>query len=389
MRGRPGWPSIDGVSYGLRFRAAMAARGRPQKDRFYQSRRGRPTPPGGGPAMTHTPVPRVLVPNPEAIAEAAGRLRAGGLVAFPTETVYGLGGDAGNAAAVRRIFAAKGRPADHPVIVHLADAGDLADWARDVPAGAAALARAFWPGPLTLILPKAAHVLGVVTGGQDSVGVRVPAHPVARALLAEFARLGGHGVAAPSANRFGHVSPTTAAHVAQDLGVAADLILDGGACEVGIESTIVSFAGDGPMLLRPGGIGPEAIGRVLGFPLRAADGSAPRASGTLASHYAPHTRTLLVPADTLHAMLAQHETREERIAVLARSVREAEGFDGAWIAAPQDCAGYAHALYANLRALEASHADVILVESVPATPEWLAVSDRLARATRGEDDDRD
>jgi L-threonylcarbamoyladenylate synthase len=339
--------------------------------------------------VTHGPVPQVLSPTPEAIAEAAARLRAGGLVAFPTETVYGLGGDAGNAAAVRRIFEAKGRPADHPVIVHLADAHHLAHWARDVPERALALARAFWPGPLTLILPKAGHVLGVVTGGQDSVGLRVPAHPVARALLAAFARLGGQGIAAPSANRFGHVSPTTAAHVADDLGTAIDVILDGGASEVGIESTIVSFAGDVPMLLRPGGIGPEAIAQVLGFALQAADGSAPRASGTLASHYAPNTRTLLVPADALHAMLAQHETREERIAVLARSQREPEGFDGAWIIGPRDPAGYAHALYANLRALEASHADVILVESIPTTPEWLAVRDRLARATHGEDDDRD
>jgi L-threonylcarbamoyladenylate synthase len=252
-----------------------------------------------------------------------------------------------------------------------------------------ALARAFWPGPLTLILPKAAQVLGVVTGGQDSVGLRVPGHPVARALLAAFVQLGGHGVAAPSANRFGHVSPTTAAHVADDLGAAVDVILDGGPSEVGIESTIVSFAGDAPMLLRPGGIDPEAIARVLGCPLRAADGSAPRASGTLASHYAPHTRTLLVPADALHAMLGQHETREERVAVLARSVREPEGFDGAWIIAPRDAAGYAHALYANLRELEASRADVILVESIPSTPEWLAVGDRLTRATQGEDDDRD
>jgi L-threonylcarbamoyladenylate synthase len=339
--------------------------------------------------MTKAPTPRVLQPTPDAIAEAAARLRAGGLVAFPTETVYGLGGDAADAAAVRRIFEAKGRQADHPVIVHLAHADHLRHWARDVPDRALALARAFWPGPLTLILPKARHVLGVVTGGQDSVGLRVPAHPVARALLAAFARLGGHGIAAPSANRFGHVSPTTAAHVADDLGAAIDVILDGGASEVGIESTIVAFAGDVPMLLRPGGIGPKAIAEVLGFPLQAADGSAPRASGTLAAHYAPNTRTLLVPADALHAMLAQHETREERIAVLARSQREPEGFDGTWIIGPGDPAGYAHALYANLRALEASHADVILVESIPTTPEWLAVRDRLSRATHGEDDDRD
>ena len=360
-----------------------------QNVEFYQSPRPGPPPSDGQPNVTKAPTPRVLQPTPDAIAEAAARLRAGDLVAFPTETVYGLGADAGDPVAVRRIFDAKGRPADHPVIVHLAEAAGLAHWSRDVPAGAAALARAFWPGPLTLILPKAGHVLGVVTGGQDSVGLRVPAHPVARALLAAFGRLGGHGIAAPSANRFGHVSPTTAAHVADDLGTAVDLILDGGPSDVGIESTIVSFADDAPMLLRPGGIGPDAIARVLGAPPRAADGSAPRASGTLASHYAPHTRTLLVPADALQAMLAQHETREERVAVLARSVREPEGFDGAWIAAPRDPTGYAHGLYASLRSLEASNADVILVESIPATPEWLAVGDRLSRATHGEDDDRD
>ena len=327
--------------------------------------------------------------TPAAIAAAAAALHAGGLVAFPTETVYGLGGDAGNPAAVRRIFAAKGRPADHPVIVHLPEAGHLAQWARMVPDGAAALARAFWPGPLTLILPKARHVDDVVTGGQDSVGLRVPAHPVARALLAAFADRGGRGIAAPSANRFGHVSPTTAAHVADDLGDAVDLILDGGPSEVGIESTIVSFAGAAPALLRPGGIAAAAIERVLGAALATPDAHAPRAPGTLPSHYAPRTRTLLVPADALRATVAQHASREDRVAVLARVVHAPESFDGPWIAAPADPPGYAHDLYANLRTLDAADADAILVEAVPASPEWLAVSDRLARATHGEDDDRD
>ncbi len=333
--------------------------------------------------------PRVLAPSPSAIAEAAARLRAGELVAFPTETVYGLGADAGNPRAVARIFEAKGRPADHPVIVHLPDGAHLAHWARSVPEGAAALARAFWPGPLTLILPKAASVLDVVTGRQDSVGLRVPAHPVARDVLAAFAAQGGLGIAAPSANRFGHVSPTTAAHVASDLGDAVGLILDGGACEVGIESTIVSFTGAAPALLRPGGIAAETIERVLGAALQGADAQAPRAPGTLASHYAPRTRTLLVPADALRATLAQHASREERIAVLARAVREPEGFEGLWVAAPADPAGYAHDLYANLRALDAADADAILVEAVPVQPDWLAVRDRLSRATHGVDDDRD
>jgi len=177
--------------------------------------------------------------------------------------------------------------------------------------------------------------------------------------------------------------------VADDLDQAVELILDGGASDVGIESTIVSFAGDVPMLLRPGGIGPDAIARVLGLPLRAADGSAPRASGTLASHYAPHTRTLLVLADALRATLAQHASREEHIAVLARTVRRPASFDGIWVAAPQVATAYAHDLYANLRMLDAAGADAILIEAVPASPEWLAVRDRLLRATHGEDDDRD
>ena len=328
----------------------------------------------------------VVPPTAEAIAAAAVRLAAGGLVAFPTETVYGLGGDAGNPEAVRRIFEAKGRPADHPVIVHLPDAAHLPHWARAVPDGAAALARAFWPGPLTLILPKAGHVLDVVTGRQDSVGLRVPSHPVARALLAAFAGLGGRGIAAPSANRFGHVSPTTAAHVADDLGDAVDVILDGGASEVGIESTIVSFVGAAPVLLRPGGIAPESIARVLGASLHDPDAHAPRAPGTVASHYAPRTRTLLVPADALRATAAQHATRGDGVAVLARGVRAPDGFDGTWLAAPADPAGYAHDLYANLRALDACGADLIVVEHPPADPAWEAVRDRLSRAAAGTDD---
>jgi L-threonylcarbamoyladenylate synthase len=337
----------------------------------------------------NVPGGRVLAPTPAALDAAAHRLRDGELVAFPTETVYGLGADAANPLAVRRVFEAKGRPADHPVIVHLADVAELRHWARDVPAGAEALARAFWPGPLTLILPRSERALDVVTGGQDSVGLRVPSHPVARSLLAAFARLGGRGVAAPSANRFGHVSPTTAAHVADDLGDAVDLILDGGPCEVGIESTIVSFAGGAPALLRPGAIAPAAIAAILGFPPRSHDRAVPRAPGTLASHYAPRTRSVLVAADALRTVLASHASREERVAVLARTTRRPDDFDGVWIAAPADPAGYAHGLYANLRALDAADADEILIESVPASTEWLAVGDRLARATRGEDDDRD
>ena len=328
---------------------------------------------------------RILPATAAAIAEAAARLRAGELVAFPTETVYGLGADARNGAAVRRIFAAKGRPADHPVIVHLADAGAAADWARAMPEGARRLAAAFWPGPLTLILPRAAQVSDLVTGGQDSVGLRVPAHPVARELLAAF----GGGIAAPSANRFGRISPTTAAHVADDLGDAVALILDGGACPVGIESTIVAFTEDEPTLLRPGGIRGDELARVLGRAPRAPDASAPRASGTLASHYAPRTPGRLILPHALRAEIAQLGGRDERVAVLARTLARPADFTGFWITAPADAASYARDLYANLRALDAANADAIAIEAVPDDDAWLAVGDRLARATRGEDDDRD
>lgn len=328
---------------------------------------------------------RVMPATATAIAEAAARLRAGELVAFPTETVYGLGADAGNAGAVRRIFAAKGRPADHPVIVHLHDAAQTATWARALPADAQRLAAAFWPGPLTLVLPRAAHVSDLVTGGQDSVGLRVPSHPVARALLAAF----GGGIAAPSANRFGRISPTTAAHVADDLGAAVAVILDGGACPVGIESTIVAFTEDEPTLLRPGGIGIGEIARVLGRAPRAPGAAAPRAPGTLASHYAPRTPGRLILPDALRAEIAQLGGRDERVAVLARTLAQPADFTGVWITAPADAAGYAHDLYANLRALDAANADAIAIEAVPGDDEWLAVRDRLARATRGEDDDRD
>jgi L-threonylcarbamoyladenylate synthase len=228
-------------------------------------------------------------------------------------------------------------------------------------------------------------VLDIVTGGQSSVGLRVPSHPVAHALLQEF----GNAIAAPSANRFGHVSPTLARHVADDLGEAVDLILDGGGCAIGIESTIVAFASGSAMLLRPGAIGAAAIAAVLGAPLATVDASAPRASGTLASHYAPRTPAQQVAYDVLRAELAQLEGRDERVAVLSRSAEPPEGFDGVWIAAPQDAHGYARALYANLRALDDANADVILIEAVPQEPGWEAIQDRLERATTGVDDDSD
>jgi L-threonylcarbamoyladenylate synthase len=323
--------------------------------------------------------------SPAAIERAVSLLRAGELVAFPTETVYGLGADAANARAVARIFAAKGRPADHPVIVHLPDASHAGRWAAAMPEAARRLADAFWPGPLTLILCRAAGVADIVTGGQDSVGLRVPSHPVARALLAAF----GGGIAAPSANRFGRISPTRASHVADDLGAAVALILDGGDCAVGIESTIVAVTDGAPMLLRPGAIGLRELAAVLGTAPRAPDRSAPRASGTLSSHYAPRTPATLVPPGVLHAEIDQLRGRDEDVAVLARTVARPEDFGDLWIAAPAGATAFAHELYANLRALDAAGADVILIEAPPADEAWIAVRDRLVRATRGDDDDRD
>ena len=327
----------------------------------------------------------IVAATSDAIAQAAAYLRDGRLVAFPTETVYGLGADASNAAAVRRIFAAKGRPADHPVIVHLASGEAMPAWAHAIPTPAHALAAAFWPGPLTLIVPRAPHVHDIVTGGQDTIGLRVPSHPVARALLDAF----GGGIAAPSANRFGHVSPTSAAHVAADLGDKPALILDGGACDVGIESTIVAFRGDVALLLRPGAIDVADLTRVLGRAPVVADRDAPRAPGTLAAHYAPKTPASLLPADVLRAELTQFIARDEVVAVLARTLDPPDDFDGAWITGARDPAGYAHDLYAHLRALDAAEADTLLIENVPDDPAWHAIRDRLTRATHGEDDDRD
>ena len=314
----------------------------------------------------------------DTIFEAVRRLAAGVLVAFPTETVYGLGADARNPEAVARIFEAKGRPADHPVIVHVQSIAALAVWGVNVPAAARGLAERFWPGPLTLIVKKASHVSDAVTGGQDTIGLRCPSHPVARRLLEEFARVGSGAIAAPSANRFGHVSPTTAEHVLEEFG--ADLfILDGGACEVGIESTIVDLSRGEPVLLRPGAISREDIRGVLGREPHDRDVEAPRASGTLAAHYAPRTALVLVTPTTL-----DEEVRNfTNVAVLAMREAPRHALATAWIASSPDPRRYGHDLYANLRRLDASGAKRILVEAPPLTPEWEAVNDRLGRAAAG------
>ncbi len=318
------------------------------------------------------------------LAEALHLLRIGELVAFPTETVYGLGADASNPQAVAKIFAAKGRPADHPLIVHLADAAAIDDWAREVPIEARRLAAAFWPGPLTLILKRSGRAPDAVTGGQDTVGLRVPRHPLALALLAGF----GGGIAAPSANRFGRISPTTAAHVREELGAAVALALDGGPCAVGIESTIVDFSRGAPIVLRPGAITASDIDAVIGATTgqggAVADPAAPpRVSGSLAAHYAPSAPLRLVAADGIKAAAAAALAEGRRVAVLARTLQPFAATDLLWHDAPLAATGYAHELYATLRLLDASGADLILVEALPQEAAWQAVADRLQRAACG------
>jgi L-threonylcarbamoyladenylate synthase len=275
------------------------------------------------------------------IDEAVRRLEAGELVAFPTETVYGLGADASNRAAVARIFSAKGRPADHPLIIHLGAAGQVGDWAREIPVSARRLADAFWPGPLTLVLPRADCVLDEVTGGQDTVALRVPSHPVARELLLRF----GRGVAAPSANRFGRISPTCAAHVRDELGDRVGLVIDGGECEVGLESTIVACDANRVTLLRPGKITLAELERIVGR-VDAAGAAVPRVPGSLRSHYAPTTPIELVEVGTVERRCAEGSAAEPNPRPrLAGSARGSGRFRprtlrGAAIARCQRCRAY-------------------------------------------------
>ncbi len=323
--------------------------------------------------------------QPDAIEQAARRLAAGGLVGLPTETVYGLAADADNASAVRRIFDAKGRPADHPLIVHVAPEADrlaVDHYAREVPGFALRLMNAFWPGPLTLILPRRADVAAVAAGGQDSVGLRCPAHPVAQAVLRAAAAHGVRGVAAPSANRFGRVSPTTAAHVTEEFSSLGDddlLILDGGACPVGIESTIVDCTRGHPVLLRPGMLTPAQIEAAAGMPLRERDEAAPRASGTLESHYAPRARVRLMDIKQLRAAFQVLGNDAKHIALYARSPIEVPR-SVPRRRMPESAAATAQELFAVLRELDASGARLIWVETPPDGPEWDGVRDRLSRA---------
>jgi L-threonylcarbamoyladenylate synthase len=325
------------------------------------------------------------------LACAAELLRAGELVAFPTETVYGLGADASNPTAVAKIFAAKSRPADHPLIVHLPDAAYLKDWAVDIPAAAFQLVAAFWPGPLTLILKRATTVSDAVTGGQDTIGLRVPAHPLALELLRTFKG----GIAAPSANRFGHISPTTARHVREELKDRVALILDGGPCAVGIESTILDLSRATPEILRPGAISAEDIARVIGCvprmtPLNAGNVASaaldvPRVSGSLAAHYAPNTPLQLVADAELADRIAALVEAGQRVAVLAFATPPTKLATNAvrWHRAATDPAVYAHDLYATLRELDATESAAILVQRPPQDEAWRAVNDRLQRAAAG------
>ena len=334
---------------------------------------------------------------PESIAQAADLLRAGGLVGLPTETVYGLAADAENAAAVAAIFAAKGRPSDHPLIVHVADVAGIDRFAASVPAFARRLVAAFWPGPLTLILPRRDAVAAAAAGGQPSVGLRCPSHPVAQALLRACEARGVHGLAAPSANRFGRVSPTTAAHVESEFDELPQggrlLVLDGGACAVGIESTIVDCTRGAPVLLRPGLVTREQIEAAAGEPLRTREelaGPDPKASGTLLAHYAPRAkvrlmapRALQVALDVLGAELdaaGAKGSKSALIAVYSRTVLRSRSSKVIRRRMPDDAAAVAQQLFAVLRDFDDQGASLIWVETPPDTAEWEGVRDRLERA---------
>jgi L-threonylcarbamoyladenylate synthase len=316
--------------------------------------------------------------DPAALAAAAQCLAAGGLVGLPTETVYGLAARADDDAAVAGIFAAKSRPADHPLIVHVADLAQAAAFTDALPPAAQRLAAAFWPGPVTVIVPRRAGVATAAAGGQSSIGLRCPSHPVAQALLRQAAALGVPGVAAPSANRFGRVSPTSAAHVAGEFGTGL-LVLDGGDCPVGIESAIVDCSRGHPVLLRPGLLTRAALEAALGEPLHAADAGAPRAPGTLAAHYAPRATLRLWPPADLAAALDKPATWPPGLAVYSRRPVVTSGAC-LWRPWPGDPADAAHDLFAALRQFDDDGATEIWVEQPPDTPDWEGVLDRLRRA---------
>jgi L-threonylcarbamoyladenylate synthase len=311
----------------------------------------------------------------EHISRAVEILRRGGVIALPTETVYGLAANAEDELAVRRIFAIKGRPATHPLIVHVARAEALTAWARQVPEEAWRLASAFWPGPLTLVLPRTERATDAVTGGQDTVALRVPSHPVALAVLEAL----GGGVAAPSANRFGRVSPTRAEHVRADLGAEVDLVLDGGPSTVGVESTIVDLSSGEPVVLRPGGLAVEEVERVLGRPVPVRTSSTVRVSGSLASHYAPRAGVVLAEPAQVAGRVEALRAQGQRVGVLGpASLRLPGGVPRYDV--PEDPGGAARVLYTRLREADEQGHDVLVACLPRAEGLGLAVRDRLARA---------
>jgi L-threonylcarbamoyladenylate synthase len=319
-----------------------------------------------------------------AVARAAQALAAGELVGLPTETVYGLGARADDDAAVAKIFAAKGRPADHPLIVHVASLGDAQSFAAEWPPVAKRLTEALWPGPLTVIVPRQPGLATAAAGGQASIGLRWPGHPVAQAVLREASALGVKGVAAPSANRFGRISPTQARHVVEELGPDL-LVLDGGPCQAGIESSIVDCTRGHPVLLRPGVLSRTRLEAVAGEPLLDRDEAAPRASGTLEAHYAPRAKLRLMPAAMLRTglqVLVEGSAKASplKLAVYCRTVPRSAAPGALYRAMPAEPAAAAHELFSVLRELDDQGAHLIWVEDPPATPEWDGVRDRLQRA---------
>ena len=352
-------------------------------------------------------VPLIAQPTDESIARAVACLHAGEAIGLPTETVYGLAADASSIDAVSMIFSAKGRPVDHPLIVHVPSAEDAKSWAAEWPETADKLARAFWPGPMTLIVKRAAHVLDAVTGGQDTVGLRVPSHPVAQAVLKLFGN-GRRGLAAPSANQFGQVSPTTAAHVAAEFPDRSFLILDGGACEVGVESTIIDVSGASVRVLRPGRVRASEIEQVLGTALAENGEQAPRADlrgtpradvrgtprvpGTLASHYAPKTQTLMLATARLKMQLRAFRQAQDRgpmRCVITHSFDAEPAERVRVIRVAADAETWERELYALLRALDEERYGTLIIEAPPTTPEWEAVNDRVKRATQRDSDSGD
>lgn len=338
----------------------------------------------GGSMTFERHLPSILQPEPEAIQLAVEALRRGDLVALPTETVYGLGADARNPQALKRLFRVKRRPTGHPVIVHIAGLDEMPRWAIDIPAAAWALGKAFWPGPLTLVLRRQPDVPDEVTGGQDTIGLRVPGHPVALEILEAF----GGGIAAPSANRFGKISPTRAEDVRQELGEEVAVILEGGGCDVGIESTILDLTGARPRVLRPGMISARQLEQVLNMSVETGGASENRAPGTLPGHYAPATPVAVLAdeAQIETAIRRLSAAGHRKLVLLVRDARiNAPRFEEVIriLQTPEEPDAYAQELYGNLRQLDRMGADVILVEDVPPGIEWQGVRDRLQRAGHG------